>query len=112
MAPLTDATLADFSALASESTAEVQSLTSGSGSDGLEPITRAFDGNHHSSNVETGVRSAADIPFEVTKESSRKIAELTSEDEYSLLVSQRRALVHKQLEGNMTRDEILQLRLI
>src|SRR5690348_2730017 len=33
-------------------------------------------------------------------------------DEYNSLVSQRRALVHKQLDGTLTRDDVLQLRLI
>jgi hypothetical protein len=110
----TDATLHDFNAALSEPAAEVRSKTSGSGRQGsgstepISPLQRNEDGG----NLKTGVGLAEEIPLAVSKEGARKIAELTSDDEYNSLVSDRRALVRQQLETGLGRGEILQLRLI
>jgi hypothetical protein len=69
-------------------------------------------GDREGNNRPTATASAEDIPFELTKQGARKIAELTSDDEYNSLISQRQALVVKQLEAPLSRDELLRLRLI
>jgi len=116
MAISTDATLPDYLAATSETFAETRSLTSGSGGNtfgSMETIKEREANGNGSLHLETEIASGEEVSFQVTKEGSRKIAALTSDQEYNSLLDKHQALVRKRFsEGGLTKTDALQLRLI
>ena len=50
--------------------------------------------------------------FQVSREGARKIAALTSDEEYQSLLEQHAALIKKEIEGDLSKNEKLHLKLI
>jgi hypothetical protein len=109
MAISTDFTHEDLSTVL-QRPAEVGRITTGSGNGSQGPAELSKKTEH---SMETITAPANELPFAVTRESARKIAELTSDQEYNSLLDRHRALVKKRFtEGGLTKSEALHLQLI
>jgi hypothetical protein len=113
MAMLTDFTFdkADVAAIAS---GETRSLTgsSGTGGDNGAKLLTQQDTRSLSKNLGTANTAVSEIPFAVASESAKRIAELTSDEEYNSLITQHSSLAAKKLEVGLSKDEFLHLQLV